>query len=141
MVFWLPIRQSRYLYYLGWLQSGCAMFALLFVNWPFALQVVVAMLIAIYACRRTSLPQALIFNSHELVVVAENQSFPARLGSKCYCGEFWVALRIDLEKGSLEQSARKSNPRFGRWLLLLPDSSSTEGLRKLQIYLRWHARL
>ena len=47
MVFWLPLRQSRWLYSLRWLQNGSAMLALWHIGWPVSVRVVVLLLIVL----------------------------------------------------------------------------------------------
>lgn len=140
MVFWLPLRQSRYLYWLRYLQLGCAALALWHVHWPLTVQAVALLMIVMYARHQRPLPEALLFDSHGLQLCYAKQRSPARLGSQCYCSEFLVVLSIEQELEKPEEEVR-GRAVAKRWLVLLPDSSSPDALRRLRVYLRWHAKM
>lgn len=140
MVFWLPLRQSRWLYCLCWLQHGCAVLALWHVDAPLALRLCVLSLIVLHSRRQTLLPQALLFDSRAVQLVYAGQRVAACLGAQCYCSELLVVLRVEPEQGVLEDGLPGSTGRGKRWLVLLPDSSTPDALRRLRIYLRWHAQ-
>lgn len=139
MVFWLPLRQSHWLHYLSYLQHGCAVLALWHVDWPVAARAAVALLIMLNARRQTPLPQALMFDSQGLQLFYTDRRERARLGTQCYCSEFLVVLSLHLEQGALEEGSLIRSHKPKRWLILLPDSSTPDALRRLRVYLRWHA--
>lgn len=141
MQFWLPLRQSRRLRALNWLQYGCAILALWHIDWPIAARIVVLLLIFLYARRQTPLPKALLFDQHGLQVFYEGQRLQARLGAQCYCSEWFIALCIHLKQDSPGEGRRSGAGECRRWLLLLPDSSDAQALRRLRVYLRWHAQM
>lgn len=139
MVFWLPLRQSRYLYWLRYLQLGCAVLALWHVHWPLTVRVAALLLIMLYARRTRPLPEALLFDSHGLQLCYAWRRSRARLGAQCYCTEFLVVLSVELESDQPEDEVW-GRAVVRRWLVLLPDSSSPDALRRLRVYLRWHAQ-
>ena len=141
MVFWLPLRQSRWLYCLRWLQHGCAALALWHIDWPNAVRFAVLLLIFLYAQRQTPIPQALLFDTHGLQVFYAGQRLRARLGAQCYCSEFLIVLNLHLEQDVPEEGVRSGAVLPARWLLLLPDASNQDALRRLRVYLRWHAQM
>jgi|GEM_PF-2563492 len=135
MQFWLPVRQSRWLYCLRWLQNGCAVLALWHVDWPNAIRLTALLIILLYARRQTPPPRTILFDSYGLQLFYPDKRYLARLGAQCYCSEFLIVLCI-----YLEQDLRGRAGISKRWLLLLPDSSDRDALRKLRIYLRWRAQ-
>lgn len=139
MVFWLPLRHSRWLCRLRWLQNGCAMLALWHVHLPIALRIAALLLILLYVRRQTPLPQALLFEPHAVQLFYADLRLPARVGAQCFCSEFLVVLRVEPEQGLLEEALEGRAKMAKRWLVLLPDSSNRDALRRLRVYLRWHA--
>lgn len=140
MQFWLPVRQSHWLCCLRWLQNGCAVLALWHVDWPIVTQLAALLLIVLYIRDQTPLPQTILFDSDGLQLFYAYQRQPARLGAQCYCSEFLIVLCIQLEQSSPEEGVRGRAGKSKRWLLLLPDSSDEDALRKLRVYLRWRAQ-
>ena len=141
MVFWLPLRRSRWLLSLHCLQLGGAMFALWHVDWTLPLRVLALLvLILVYSRPTPPLPHALLFDSYGLQLFYANQRQPAQLGQQCYCSEFLVVLSIRPERGVDEDDEGAITNRCRRWLLLLPDSTDPEALRRLRVYLRWYVQ-
>lgn len=140
MLIWLPLRQSRWLTVLRCLQYGCAALAVWHVDWPFAFQIVVLLLIAAHGWRQTPLPKALLLDQNGLQLIYGQRRVPARLAAQCYCSECLLVLRVVLEP---EQHEETQGRALGRQccLVLLPDSSTRDALRRLRVYLRWHARV
>lgn len=130
MVFALPIKPSQWLRRLRCVQFTCALLAVCFVDWPIMAQAAIMTLIVVYGCRKNSMPEALLFDAHGLTIVENGVRTRARLGSQCHCNEFIVVLSIVAES----ERTRCASPLR---IVLLPDSSSVESLRKLRLYLRW----
>ena len=81
-----------------------------------------------------------MFDSYGLQLFYAESRESARLGAQCYCSEFLIVLRLQPQRGSFERGLRGRAPSPKRWLLLLPDSSDRQALRRLRVYLRWHAQ-
>ncbi len=136
MVVWFPLYQSRYLRRLHWLQCLFAALTLWHGSWPFLAQIVLFVLLVKFAFHQPTLPEALYFNSEGVQLVYRQNSVPAQLGARCYCGEYWILLAFEVQ--DCDGLLRRKYPRR---LLLLPDSSSPDAWRRLRIYLRWYAQL
>lgn len=141
MVIWLPLRRSRWLNCLRWLQNGCAVLALWHVAWPLPVRLAALLLVIRYARRPTPQPQALLLTPQGLQLFYAGLPQPARLGAYCYCSELLVVLSFQLEHGGRVESLRGGEWARKRWLVLLPDSSDADALRRLRVYLRWHAQI
>lgn len=140
MLIWLPIRQSRWLCALRYLQYGCAALALWHIDWPFALQLALLLIIAVSGRRQRPLPKALLLDQYGLQLLYGQQLVPARLGAQCYCSEYLLVLRVLLKPDEMDQAQGRAL-HSQLWLVLLPDSSTPSALRRLRVYLRWHAQL
>lgn len=141
MVFWLPLRQSRWLNCLRHLQIGCAMFALWHVDCPIAIRLAALLLIA-WCCRRQNpLPQALFFDTFGMQLIFSDRRESVCLGAQCHCSEYLVVLNFKMASDTRQEGLGGSRGSSRRWLLLLPDSSNPDALRKLRVYLRWHAQI
>lgn len=141
MLIWLPLRHSRWLYALRSLQYGCAVLAVGHIDWPVAVRIAVLLLIALHARRVAPQPEALLFDQYGVQLFFAGQRVPVRLGAQCHCNEFLVLLPLEFEQEALEGELRGGAAGRKRWLLLLPDSSDADALRKLRVYLRWHAQI
>lgn len=141
MVFWLPLRRSRWLKCLHRLQIGCAVLALWHIECPITIRLLALGLIALSSKCQSPLPQALFFDTKGIQLIYSDRRESVRLGAQCHCNEYLVVLNFkltpDVLKPELEGKGRSSTRR----LLLLPDSSNPEALRKLRVYLRWHAQM
>lgn len=140
MVFYLPIRRSRWLYAINVVQCSCALLALLHVDLPLLVRALVMLAIACFGWRLSPPPQALMFNKQGLQLIDKDKSLPARLDAQCYCSEYLIALCILVERDSHAQHRLWRIWSRRRWLLLFPDSSSADALRRLRVFLRWHAQ-
>lgn len=140
MLIWLPLRQSRWLYALRCSQYGCAALAVWHIDWPLALQFTALLLIALHARRQTPLPTALLLDQTGLQLLYGQRRVSAQLGAQCYCSEYLLVLRVRLELDQLEEAQGRALER-DRWLVLLPDSSTRDALRRLRVYLRWYAQV
>ncbi len=140
MLIWLPLRPSRWLFALRSLQYGCAVLAVWHIDWPLVLQIATLLFIAAHGWRRAPLPKALLLDQSGLQLIYRQRRVPARLAAQCYCGEYLLVMRLVLEPNQHDEAQCRD---LGRQccLVLLPDSSTRDGLRRLRVYLRWHARV
>ena len=140
MLIWLPLRQSRWLAVLRCLQYGCAALAVWHVDWPFVFQIVALLLIVAHGRRQMPLPKALLLDQSGLQLIYGQRRVPARLTAQCFCSEYLLVLRLVLEPDQDDEAQGRACGRHC-CLVLLPDSSTRDGLRRLRVYLRWHARV